>query len=480
MQPVEVNLNAIPASLARRALLLALTPLSALSAMSALSASARAADPAARDAVLPLSVFYSLFDDDRRRALAALGRIGAEWQDGYAALLIELLGFLTERQTQAGVVALLDRAAGRPLGDDLDRRYAWLWSINPRPHPDYAEFKAALYEQIDPRFREYFANDRQTLIRLDEIRWGGVRRDGIPPLKNPPMVGADQAGWLADGHVVFGIEIDGDARAYPKRILAWHEMFKDRVGGREVTGVYCTLCGAMVLYDSVVAGTHHELGTSGFLYRSNKLMYDQATKSMWSTLGGNPVVGPLVGQGIELLPLQVVTTTWGAWRARHPQSRVLSLATGHQRDYAEGVAYRDYFANDKLMFGVPRLDARLPNKAEVLALRSAQPPAGALAETLAIAADYLRAHPVHHDRLGPQELVVLTDASGANRVYAAGGVRLASWDGVDSATDREGVRWRVDEGGLHGPAGQQLARLPAHRAFWFGWYAAYPQTRLVK
>ena len=75
-------------------------------------------------------------------------------------------------------------------------------------------------------------------IQLNEIRWGGVRRDGIPPLNNPKMLTAAEATYLADSDVVFGIELNGDARAYPKRILAWHEMFKDTIGGESVCGVY--------------------------------------------------------------------------------------------------------------------------------------------------------------------------------------------------------------------------------------------------
>jgi hypothetical protein len=230
----------------------------------------------------------------------------------------------------------------------------------------------------------------------------------------------------------------------------------------------------MVLYDVTVGGVHHELGTSGFLYRSNKLMYDHATKSLWSTLTGTPVVGPLVGKGIELKPLHVVTTTWKEWRKRHPQTLVLSLDTGHQRDYSEGAAYREYFATDQLMFGVPKPDARLPNKAEVLAIRL---PAG---EPLAISADFLRRNRVHHDRLGAREFVVLTDASGANRVYESAGVRFDGWDGESSARDRLGGAWKVEEDQLSGPGGRTLKRLPAHRSFWFGWHAAYPSTRLVK
>ena len=111
------------------------------------------------------------------------------------------------------------------------------------------------------------------------------------------MLDASEATYLGDRNIVFGIEVNGDARAYPKRILAWHEMFTDSVGGVPVAGVYCTLCGTVILYYTNLGGTQYDLGTSGFLYRSNKLMYDRATQSLWNTFSGEPVVGPLVGKG---------------------------------------------------------------------------------------------------------------------------------------------------------------------------------------
>ncbi|MGH8623041.1 MAG: DUF3179 domain-containing (seleno)protein, partial [Burkholderiales bacterium] len=294
------------------------------------------AQAAPRQPALPLAAFYALIDHDERKAQSSLKRIGERWQNAYAAMLLEILGFLPSQATQRDVLGLLERASDRSSRGDINVIYEWLWSIEPGEHPDYAEFKAAVYEPIDPRFREYFRNRPKTLIRLDEIRWGGVRRDGIPPLKNPKMITAREATYLQDDNIVFGVAIDGDVRAYPQRILAWHEMVKDRIAGRELNGVYCTLCGAMILYDTTVGGVHHELGTSGFLYRSNKLMYDHATKSLWSAFGGTPVVGPLAGKGIQLKPLYVVTTTWKEWKQRHPQTLVLSPDTGHQRDYSEG------------------------------------------------------------------------------------------------------------------------------------------------
>ena len=425
---------------------------------------------------LPLAEFRALIGEDEARASTALQNISKNWRDAYAPMLLEAISLAASRRTQIGVVQLLEQASGRKFDGDLDAWYQWLWSIQPGEYPDYAEFKAVLYEQIDPRFREYFANHPKAIIRLDEIRWGGVRRDGIPPLKNPKMIPAKEAGYLQDDNIVFGVAINGDVRAYPKRILAWHEMVKDRIGGRELNGVYCTLCGSMILYDATINGVHHELGTSGFLYRSNKLMYDHATKSLWSTLTGTPVVGPLVDKNIELKTLYVVTTTWKEWKKRHPDTTVLSLDTGHQRDYSEGAAYRNYFATDRLMFTVPKLDPRLPNKAEVLALRFTETPN----EQLAIAASFLATKPVYHDQVGQLNFVVLTDASGANRVYESRNVVFKSWNGDNMALDSNGGRWKVEESILSGPAGKILERLPAHRAFWFGWYSAYPGTRLVK
>lgn len=226
------------------------------------------------------------------------------------------------------------------------------------------------------------------------------------------------------------------------------------------------------MYQTQVDGVHHELGTSGFLYRSSKLMYDHATKSFWSTLQGKPVVGPLVGKDIKLNRRYLVTTTWGQWKKRHPDTTVLSLNTGHRRDYGEGVAYRDYFATDELMFTVPELDKRLLNKDDVLAMRSGD-------EQLAIAIKFLAKKRVHHDTIGDKKIVVLADADGTSRAYDVGSLRFESWNGNDQAIDSSGQRWTVLEDGLISGA-KKLQRVPSHNVFWFGWVSQFPETRLVK
>ena len=201
-------------------------------------------------------------------------------------------------------------------------------------------------------------------------------------------------------------------------------------------------------------------------------MYDHATKSMWSTLQGEPVVGPLVSKDIKLKERYCVTTTWGKWKKRHPKTTVLSLDTGYSRDYGEGVAYRNYFATDDLMFTVPQIDDRLLNKDEVIAFRDDD-------QQLAIAIKFLAKKRIHHDQIGDRKMVVLSDKGGTSRAYDVGDLKFKSWNETDEAVDSTGQVWKVLEDGL--VAGdKKLDRIPSHNVFWFGWVSQFPKTRLVK
>ena len=417
-----------------------------------------------------------LLSPDQETTNDAFEQISRDWKNSFTAMILEVIRLNPDFSLNSRLFRLLARETGQNFGRDIQRWQNWIWNSEVEPHPYYANFKSVLYGLVDPKFAGYFSNRYTNKIRLDEVVWGGVLQDGIPPLRYPEMISAAQADYLDDGNIVFGIEINGDARAYPKRILAWHEMFADEVGGESVAGVYCTLCGAMVLYNTVHEGVSYYLGTSGFLYRSNKLMYDRKTQSLWNTLWGQPVIGPLADSDITLERLSVVTSTWGEWRRRHPDTQVLSINTGHRRDYSEGAAYRSYFATDKLMFGVPKLDTRLKNKTEVLGIVFAQS-SGA---SLAISEKFLAKNPLYHDSLGDLDFIVLTDESGANRVFETRGNTFERWDQDHTAVDKEETSWTLTESQLTASDGRILKRLPAHRAFWFGWYSAYPQTRLVR
>ncbi len=374
----------------------------------------RVGGPLARQALAAdpdIRLFFQTLAVDEEAADTALEQIAAAWKDSYAALLWDLARFMRRPQR---LTRFLEQQTGQRFGDDLERWHQWILELPYEPHPDYGEFKGLWYGQVDPQMRDFFPPGVKSLIRLDEVDWGGVSVNGIPPLEYPESIPADAANYLEDDHLVFGIALNGEARAYPKRILAWHEMALDRLGGVELTIVYCTLCGTVIPYESVVNGVHIKFGTSGLLYRSNKLMFDHETRSLWNTFEGKPVIGRLVDSDLQLRYESVVTTTWEEWRRKHPGTTVLSLATGHRRDYSEGAAYRDYFSTDRLMFLVPTRDDRLRNKDEVVVMRL--PTASGERQPLAISAAFLNEHPVYHTEVAGHSLVVVTSRAGANRV----------------------------------------------------------------
>lgn len=160
------------------------------------------------------------------------------WEKADAPMLLESIRFAEDHNVLRLLYSILKEKTGKNYSLDSDGWHQWLWSEKYKEHPDYAKFKGELYKHIDPKFEAYFDNNPQSTIRLDEVRWGGVIQDGIPPLRNPKMLEANKASYLADTDVVFGIEVNGDFRAYPKRILAWHEMFTDTIQGVPLAGVY--------------------------------------------------------------------------------------------------------------------------------------------------------------------------------------------------------------------------------------------------
>ncbi|RZN83509.1 MAG: DUF3179 domain-containing protein [Winogradskyella sp.] len=427
---------------------------------------------------IEFSNFVSIVSSDNKQVHdKALLFLTENWKPEFEIIILEIFYFSQDFNLNQSLLKLIKAKTGKSYTLDVNKWYEDLWSKPQRITPYYHKFKAQLHGLIDRRFTKYFYNrQNKAEIRLDEVRWGGVIQDGIPPLRDPQMISVNEADYLEDNNIVFGIEINGDYRAYPKRILAWHEMFTDTVGGIPVAGVYCTLCGTVILYKTEHNGKTYNLGTSGFLYRSNKLMYDKETQSLWNTIWGKPVIGPLVNKGIELDYLSVVTTTWGEWKSRHPETTVLSLETGHKRNYGEGIAYKDYFSKDDVMFNVPNLDKNLKNKQSILAIKLPE----ITEKTIAISTDFLNKNTLYKNKLAEQNFVVLTDASGANRVYYSKDVEFASYDKKSSLVDKAGISWTLDENTLTSESGKTLKRLHSFNAFWFGWKAAHPNTKLIK
>ena len=190
-----------------------------------------------KPALVSVDRFLEMLNGEKRTFETNLEKVSASWNVSYVPMILEVGRFLPPTPRRQ-LFDVMEAKTGQKFGLDFDKWLQWNWSQTASPHPDYAKFQSKLYRKIDPRFAEYFTKTDNANIRLDEIRWGGVIRDGIPPLKNPDMLAANEADYLSDSDVVFGIELNGDARAYPKRILAWHEMFKDTIGDISVAGVY--------------------------------------------------------------------------------------------------------------------------------------------------------------------------------------------------------------------------------------------------
>ncbi len=201
-------------------------------------------------------------------------------------------------------------------------------------------------------------------IPASEILAGGPSRDGIPALDRPTTLLAAQADW-SDDERVLGVVVAGQARAYPVAILNWHELVNDTLGGEPILVSFCPLCGTGMVFDRRVGGEVRTFGVSGLLYRSDLLMYDRGTESLWSQISAEAVTGPLLGRRLRLLRARM--NRWGQWRRDHPETTILSRETGYQRHYNRS-PYRGYARSRKLLFPVP-VNRRYHPKTPTLGLR---------------------------------------------------------------------------------------------------------------
>lgn len=390
--------------------------------------------------------------------LVASGRADA------APILILAMRFVSP-EYRKGIVDGLEKLTGSRPGEDWGDWMRWQ-EVHPEigAMPGFAKLQARVHDLIDPNFQLFLRHDGQHEIRLEEIAWGGVIKDGIPALTNPRLIPASAASYLKADDLIFGIAVNADARAYPLRIMDWHEMLNDVIGGVPLSLAYCTLCGSGILFETSVDGRAQPFvfGSSGFLYRSNKLMYDTATHSLWNQFTGRPVVGPLTGSGIVLKTRPVVITSWQEWRARHPDTKVLALETGHLRDYSSGAAYGRYFASPDLMFPTNVDQSTLKQKDYVFALRSS-------GTEKAWPLKLFEGGAVINDKAGIVDLVLVGDAvTRTVRAYRSEGLTFQKAANAQQIM-HGGEVWQVTEDALISPGGRTLLRLPGHVAYWFAW-----------
>ncbi len=426
-------------------------------------------------------------------AREAIDRVVEVGDTRFAGVFIELL-----RAAEMGIASpaagaastrALEKLTGQSFGGDWPAWVAWYAGTDLAAPPGFVGWKGELLGRIDERFAEVLYAGAPSRIRVEEVVWGGVAYEGIPALDRPKHVAAEDVDYLGDDDPVFGIALGGEARAYPLRIMDWHEMVNDRLGGVDFSIAYCTLCGAGIAYRGRAAdGQTYDFGSSGFLMRSNKLMVDRQTRTLWNQFTGRPVLGKLAATGLRLERLPVVVTRWSDWRARHPETRVLSLDTGFSRPYTPGAAYAGYFASPETMFPVRQRSRLLPAKAQVFGLELGGVPKAYPVEALVEVG-------ILHDTVGGEGLALLATgpvirvdgrsvrtgparyaAGAAVRAYRTGERRLRLEDGA--LLDGEGRPWQVTEEALVGPDGARAERLPGHLAYWFGWSSYHPGTLL--
>ncbi|MEM8801994.1 MAG: DUF3179 domain-containing (seleno)protein, partial [Pseudomonadota bacterium] len=377
-----------------------------------------------------------------RDQTVALATIAESGDPRLVWIISDLMRFVPGQQ----LTNELASASTSLLGKNMNTANPWgivtdhliAWDI-PEP-PDYLTYKRSIFTGIVPGWERIFVEGN---IDWRLVSWGGVLIDDrafdttdepcncIPAADNPPVLTVDEATWLDDDDVVFGVEVNGEYRAYPRQIMEVREMVNDTLGGRDLGIPYCTLCGAAQAFftDNMPAGVERPvLRTSGLLARSNKVMYDLTTYSVFDTFLGTALTGPLAEKGIQLEQATVVTTDWGTWKEAHPETTVLveALALGRDPDFRNG---RDA---DGPIFPVGDVDPRLS---------------------------------VHEDVIG-----VIT-ASGTPVAFQRTAAILALQKGEEIAF--ENVRLQMDAGGVRA-VDADGSDLGSHEAFWFAWSQFYP------
>lgn len=426
----------------------------------------------------------------------ALDEIVEAGDDRFVSVLLELM---RARQiglvegTYEGIIKALEELSGQEFADNWPAWVEWYGQTDLEPPPGFTTWKGQILGRLDSGFADFLRDEYPSRIRPEEILWGGVRIDGIPPLENVPMIPGNEADYLLDEEPVFGVVVNGEARAYPLRIVDNHEMANDVIGGVPVSIAYCTLCGAAIAYEGRgPEGEDITFGTSGFLYRSNKLMYDRPTRTLWNQLTGEPVLGELADTDIRLNILPIVLSAWADWLEQHPDTLVLDRNTGvyPAEFYEPGILYGNYFAAEETMFPVWQRSELLESKDFVYALHLDGVPKAYDVKALAdeqVVNDTIGETPVvlvaardtvTVDGLHRLQTPVTYTNGGEVRAFDRGEETFSAGPDPDTLIDSTGGSWQVTEEALIGPDGQTAPRINGHLAYWFGWYAFFPNTEL--
>ncbi len=330
-------------------------------------------------------------------------------------------------------------------------------------------------------------------IDLDEILSGGVPRDGIPSIDDPKFISLAEADEIySDNSPVVQFEVNGDVRAYPLSILIWHEIVNDVVGGVPVGVTFCPLCNTAIAFDRRVGGDTFEFGTSGLLRNSDLVMYDRTTETLWQQIGGDALIGNMVGAKLDLLPASIVS--WAQFRDNFADGIVLSTDTGSARPYGDN-PYSGYDdVNNTPFLFVGDLDSTLSPFERVVTLDFGS-------DSVAYPFTLLEDVRLVSDTRNNQEIVVFwtpgsssaldTRDIDSGREVGSSGVFDRSVDDtllsfvpnpdddqtfLDSETNSV---WNIFGKAVAGAMeGQQLTPVVHANHFWFAWAAFQPETEV--
>ena len=208
--------------------------------------------------------------------------------------------------------------------------------------------------------QENFAYDEKNSERLYQGCLTG--NDCIPSIDHPKFISARNAAFLKDDDQVLGVVRGNEVKAYPVKILNWHEIVNDMIDGQPVVVSYCPLTSTARAFGRNVEGETIEFGVSGMLLNSNLVMYDRKSNTLWNQFDGESLVGSL--RETKLDPFQVDVISWKDWGKKYPRTMVLSTDTGFDRDY-DLYPYGDYLTISDVYFPLEHEDDSFPAKETV-------------------------------------------------------------------------------------------------------------------
>ncbi|MFB6248965.1 MAG: DUF3179 domain-containing protein [Salinibacter sp.] len=358
------------------------------------------------------------------------------------------------------------------------------------PGPVHAQ--SSLPADAPDALRQFDTDLTNTTVDLSSLRHGGPSKDGIPSIDNPSFVSVEAArDWTDPEEPVILIEHNETAKAYPLQILTYHEIVNDRIGGTPVAVTFCPLCYSSIAFERRLNGEPVTFGVSGLLRKSDLVMYDRKTETLWQQFTGTAIAGDRAGETLKVIPSQLIS--FRQFARNYPDGRVLSRDTGYDRPYGQN-PYAGYDDIDESPFAYDGStdDRRLPPKAKVVAV--------SLDGThKAYPHSTTKKKRVIHDAIGARPLVVL-HAPGAVSALDARQISKSKEVGstgvfdrrVDGRTltftyagdgrfeDREtGSIWTITGRAVEGPLkGTQLERIPHGDYFAFAWFAFRPDATL--